>query len=82
MFRVKRHSVIALAPPNGISPHHLVRCGIDDRKDVLILEIDVDLAGDRIVRLGCGCDFLDVLHLFEVNYTNRVVVRVRGVELL
>src|SRR5438309_1245460 len=49
MLRVRRHSMIALAPPNGISPYHLVRCGIDDRKDVLILEIDVHLAGDGIV---------------------------------
>ena len=34
------------------------------------------------VRLGRSLEFLDDLHLFEVNHTNRVVVRVRGVELL
>jgi len=34
------------------------------------------------VRLGCSFEFLDDLHLFEVNDTNRVVVGVRGIELL
>ncbi len=49
MLRVQRHSVIALASPNGISPYNLVRHRIDDRKDVLVLQIDVHLAGDGIV---------------------------------
>src|SRR6266436_8977249 len=34
------------------------------------------------VRLGFSFEFLDDLHLFDVNYTNRVVVCVRGIELL
>ena len=34
------------------------------------------------VRLGCSLEFLDDLHLFEVNHTDGVVVCVRGVELL
>ena len=128
VLRVQRHSVIALARPDGISPYNLVRRGIDDRKDVLILQIDVDLAGDGIVlrhpgfavemqrpdnlvvlhindsfrlapfignvqlverrrvgaavRLGFGLEFLDDLHLFQVNDADGVVVRVRRVELL
>lgn len=49
MLRVKRHSVVTLAPPNGISLYHLVRQRIDDRKDVLILQIDIDLAGNGII---------------------------------
>lgn len=128
MLRIKRHSVIAFAPPNGISPYHLVRCGLNDRKDVLILEIDVHFAGYGIalwhpgftvemqraynlvllhvdygfgsppligdvqlversgigaaVRLGRSFEFLNDLHLFKVNHTDRVVVSVRCVELL
>ena len=49
MLQVKRHSVISLALPNRISPHHLICRRINDRKDVLILQINVYLAGDGIV---------------------------------
>jgi len=49
MFRVKRHAVVSFAPPNRILGDDFVLLGIDDRKNVVILEIHVDLACNRIV---------------------------------
>src|SRR5438132_14284540 len=54
MLWVQRHSVISVASPNGISPYNLVRHRINDRKDVLVLQIDVYLAGDGIILRHSG----------------------------
>src|SRR5205814_9238370 len=54
MLRVKRHSVTALAVPDGISPYDSVSCRIDDREDVLVLQVDVYLAGYGIVLRHSG----------------------------
>src|SRR5882762_591898 len=74
VLRVKRHSVITPAPPNGISPYHLAS-----------FIGDVELMKGRgigaAVRLRFSLEFFDDLHLLEVNYTDGVVVCVRGVEL-
>src|SRR3954471_3217130 len=49
VLRVKRHSVIALAVPDGISTYNFVSCWIDDCEDVQVLQIDVYLAGYGII---------------------------------
>src|SRR3989441_11105870 len=54
MLRVQRHSVISLTLPNRIFPYHLVRRGINDHKDVLVLQIDVYLTGDGVVLRHAG----------------------------
>ena len=54
MLRVKRHSMIALALPDGISTYNFVSCRIDDREDVLVLQVDVYLAGYGIVLRHSG----------------------------
>src|SRR2546427_314223 len=54
MLRVKRHSVIALAVPDGISTYNFVSRRIDDREDVLVLQVDVYLTGYWIVLRHSG----------------------------
>jgi len=39
VFRVKRHAVVSLALPNRIPSNNLVSRGIDDGKDVLVLQV-------------------------------------------
>ena len=54
MLRIKRHSVIALAVPDGISTYNFVSRRIDDREDVLVLQVDVYLTGYWIVLRHSG----------------------------
>src|SRR5213594_3268936 len=46
---VKRHSVIPVAFPNAVAPDDLIRLRVYHRKNILVLEIDIYLAGDGIV---------------------------------
>src|SRR5262249_34410601 len=48
-LRVDRHPVVPLTAGDGIATDDGIRTRIDNREDVLILEIDVDLSGDGIV---------------------------------
>src|SRR5438477_6786959 len=125
---VKRHSVIPVASPNAVAPDNLIRLRVYHHKNILILEIDIDLAGNGIVlwhpsfaiemesldnlvlldinnglclpplvrnlELVVGSSilaavgfsfrwqFLNDLHLLEIDYANRVVASVRGIHLL
>src|SRR5882724_13414638 len=46
---VKGHPVISLAASHGITPYDLIRSRIDDGKNILILQIHVNLLGEWIV---------------------------------
>jgi hypothetical protein len=39
---IEGHSVIFLAAPNWIFAYDLVGCGIDNRKEILILQVHID----------------------------------------
>src|SRR6266567_5298582 len=125
MLRVKGHPMIAFTFPNAVASDHRIRCWINNCKDILVLEVDVDFACNWIVlwhpsftvemqslddlvclniddglclstfvgnvklmkrsgigtavRLGLGGQFLDDLHLFQVDDTDRVVPRIGGI---
>src|SRR5260370_38213744 len=49
MLRVKAHAVVSLAAADWIAAYYFVVRGIDDGKNVLILEIYIGFLGDRIV---------------------------------
>jgi hypothetical protein len=49
MVRVEGHAVVSFAPTHGITPHNFVGSRIDDRENVIVLQIHVDFASDRIV---------------------------------
>ncbi len=49
MLRVKSHPVVSFASADRIPPDDFVRRGIDDRENVLVLQVHVHLAGDGIV---------------------------------
>ena len=54
MVRVKRHTVVSFAPSHGITPYHRVSRRIDDGKYILVLEVHVHLARDRVVLRHAG----------------------------
>ncbi len=54
MLRVKRHAVVSLAASHGIPAHNGIRRGVDDRKNVLVLQVHVHLARDRVVLRHTG----------------------------
>src|SRR5207248_2511567 len=54
MFRIERHSVVAFATSDRIAPDHLVRCGVDHGKDILILQIHIYLASHWIILRHSG----------------------------
>ena len=49
VLRIECHAVVPFAFPDRIPAHNRIGRGIDHRKNVLVLEIDVHLARDRIV---------------------------------
>src|SRR5215475_13100433 len=51
---IKSHAVIAFAPADGIAGDDFIGCGIDYRKDVRVLEIDVNPARNRVVLWHAG----------------------------
>src|ERR1700686_5077006 len=51
---IECQAVISFAASYWIPPNHLVRYWINDRKNVLILQVDVDFARDRIVLRHSG----------------------------
>src|SRR5205814_10229482 len=84
MLRVKSHSVIAFTLSNAISSDHLVRCWINDRKNVLVLEVDVDLACNWIVlrhpRFAVEMQRLDDLVLLHIDDSLRLAALVGNIK--
>jgi hypothetical protein len=54
MLRVKSHAVISLAASDRVSRYNLICGGINDSEDILVLQIHVHLARDRIVLWHAG----------------------------
>lgn len=52
MFR--RHSVVPLAPSDRIPSNDLVGCRINDRENVVVLQVYINFAGDRVVLRHSG----------------------------
>ena len=71
MLRVKGHSVITFAFSNAVAPDNLIRLRVYHRKNILILETDIDLTGDGIVLWHPGfaieMQSLDNLVLQDIN---------------
>src|ERR1700722_5259825 len=44
MLGIERHTVVSLAPSYRVPSNHFVGCRINDGKNVLILQVDVDFA--------------------------------------
>ena len=86
MFRIERHAVIALAFPDWIAPDDLVRFRINDRENVLVLQVDVHLTGDGIVLRHAGFTVemqrLDDFVLGHIHNRFRFAPLVRDVELM
>src|SRR5258708_10703537 len=49
VFRLERHPMIPFTASHRITPYHFIRHRIDDRENILVLEVDVHLLGDGIV---------------------------------
>jgi len=49
MLRVESHPVVSLASPDRITANNLIRCGINDRKNVLARKVDVHLACNGVI---------------------------------
>src|SRR5437879_3059898 len=49
VFGIDRHAVVLATSLNGITAYHRVADGIDHRKDILVLKVDIDLTRQRIV---------------------------------
>src|SRR5207248_9328856 len=69
---------------NAISSDHLVRCWINDRKNVLVLEVDVDLTCNWIVlrhpRFAVEMQSLDDLVLLHIDDGLRLAALVRNIK--
>ena len=51
---VDRHPVVSLATIDAMAALDRVRGGVDHRQTVLVLQIDIDLSGDRVVLRDTG----------------------------
>src|SRR3984893_7932440 len=49
VFGIECHSMISLTSSDRIPPDDLIDCGINDRKNILVLQIDVHLPRYRVV---------------------------------
>ena len=49
VFGIDRHAVVLATSLDGITAYHRVADGIDHRKDILVLQVDIDLTRHRIV---------------------------------
>ena len=49
VFGVERHSMISIASAHGITRDDFIRCGIYNRKNILVLQVHVYFARNRIV---------------------------------
>jgi len=49
VLRVKRHPMIPFTAPHRIAPYDFIRSRIDDRENILVLEVYVHLLGNGIV---------------------------------
>ena len=54
VFRIKRHTVIAVATSDGILCDHRIGCWVEDRKEIVILQVEVDLASHWVVLRHTG----------------------------
>ena len=83
---VKRHSVIPVASPNAVAPDNLIRLRVYHHKNILILEIDIDLAGNGIVlwhsSFAIEMESLDNLVLLDINNGLCLPPLVRNLELV
>src|SRR6516162_5860063 len=62
MFR--SHSMVAFATPHRIASNHVIRVRIDNCKDIVILEIHINFAQNRVV-LGHTCFTAEVQGLWN-----------------
>jgi hypothetical protein len=83
MLRVQRHAMICLAWPDRIPANNFVGYGIDHGKHVLILQVDVYLARNRVelrhTSLAIETQSLDDLVLRHVNNRFRIAALVGDV---
>ena len=69
VLRIERHSVVSLALPDRKAPYDFVRCRVNDRKNVLILKVHVDLTRHRIV-LRHSCFTVEMQGLHDLVFSH------------
>src|SRR5215813_672312 len=86
MLRVECHSVITLAFSNTVSADNFISLRVDDCKDILILKIDVNFAGNWIILWHPGfaveMQSLNDFVLLHINDSLRFSALIGNIELV